>query len=149
MKPMVQTETIPPTITSPQTVSPESSSPKPVSPSRRKSRRRKANRRFGNYRGLTVELTAKLLINGLIATAAITASQQLIAYYQTQQSRLAELEQEVEKTQARVNRLNEEFARNFDPYQHDIWIKEKTNQIEPHQRRIVWLESDTDRQESP
>jgi len=141
---MVQAETVPTTESTTQTASPQVSSPQrvptPTKPPRY--RQRKANRRFGRYRGLVFEISAKIVVNGVITTLAILASNQLITNYQTNQSRLTELENEVQQTQARVNELNQAFTHHFAPYQRNILIQEKTNHIKPHQRRIIWLEPD-------
>jgi hypothetical protein len=116
----------------------------PLRQNKSRSRRKKETRRTSpRYGGLTLEIMAKLLVNGVIATVAVTALNQLIPTYQTQLSRLEEVEKEVERTQARVDQLNHEFTRNFDPYQSEVIMQEQTNQIKPSQRHIVWLEEES------
>jgi len=103
-------------------------------------RRKKATRRTPRrYLGLTLEITSKICINAAILTVAISALNRLIPNYRTQVSRLEEVEQEVQQTQARVDALREEFTRNFDPYQSQMIMQQQTNQIKPNQRHIVWL----------
>ena len=101
------------------------------------------HRKFSRYRGLTLEMSAKILSNALIIAVAIAALNKLIPNYQTQTARLDELEQEVARTQARVDRLSNEFTRNFDPYQSELIMQKHTHQIKPNQRRVVWLEPKT------
>lgn len=116
----------------------------PLRQNKSRPRRKKETRRSSpRYRGLTLEIMAKLLVNGVIATVAVTALNQLIPTYQTQLSRLEEVEKEVERTQNRVNQLNHEFTRHFDPYQSEVIMQEQTNQIKPSQRHIVWLEEES------
>lgn len=112
-------------------------------PIRERQNRKVTRRQFPRYGGLTLEISAKILTNTLIIAAAIAALSKLIPTYQAQTARLEEVENEVEQTQARVDRLNKEFTRNFDPYQsEEIW-QQHTHQIKPNQRRIVWLEPET------
>lgn len=111
--------------------------PKKKSPSRQKKQKR---RQIPRYSGLTLEISAKILVNVVLATAAIAAINKLVPNYQTQRLRLEEVQQEVKQTQARVNALNQAFSRNFDPYQSEVIMQEQTNQIKPNQRHVVWLE---------
>lgn len=112
-------------------------------PIRQTQRRKVTHRQFPRYGGLTLEISAKILTNALMIAVAIAALSKLIPNYQTQNARLEELDNEVEQTQTRVDRLNQEFTRNFDPYQsEEIW-QQHTYQIKPNQRRIVWLEPET------
>ncbi|AFZ45792.1 hypothetical protein PCC7418_3686 [Halothece sp. PCC 7418] len=118
-------------------------SPAQVTPPRRKktrSRRKKSNRRqLPPHTGLTLEIGAKIVVNAVLATAAIAAINKLVPNYQTQRLRLEEVQQEVQQTQARVDELNQEFTRNFDPNQSEIIMQQQTNQIKPNQRHLVWL----------
>ncbi len=105
------------------------------------SSRKKAKRRqLPRHRGLTLELSSKIIVNCVMIAAAITAISKLVPNYQTQRLRLEEVQEEVAQTQARVDELNREFTRNFDPHQSEIIMQEQTNQIKPNQRHIVWLE---------
>lgn len=112
-------------------------------PIRQRPSHKVTRRQFPRYGGLTLEISAKILTNTLIIAVAIAALSKLIPTYQAQTARLEEVENEVEQTQARVDRLNKKFTRNFDPYQsEEIW-QQHTHQIKPNQRRIVWLEPET------
>jgi hypothetical protein len=73
---------------------------------------------------------------------ALAGLNQLLSTYQTQTARLEEVNQEVERTQARVDDLKKEFTRTFDPYQSEIIMQEQTNQIKPNQRHVIWLDPD-------
>ena len=113
----------------------------PVRRKKAPSRRKKSTRRtFPRYGALTLEISAKILVNVILLTIVTTALNKLIPNYRTQLSRLEEVQQEVDKTQVRVDKLNNEFTRNFDPYQSEIIMQEQTNQIKPNQRRVIWLE---------
>ncbi|PSO48275.1 MAG: hypothetical protein BRC33_10150 [Cyanobacteria bacterium SW_9_44_58] len=108
-----------------------------------RSRRKKNTRRaIPRYSGLVLEISTKILVNAIITTAALAGLNQLVSTYQTQSSRLEEVKQEVERTQARVDELKNEFTQTFDPYQSEIIMQEQTNQIKPNQRHVVWLEPD-------
>jgi uncharacterized membrane protein (DUF106 family) len=104
-------------------------------------RRKKTTRRqLPRQRGLTLEISSKIIVNCVIIAAAMTAISKLVPNYQTQRLRLEEVQQEVAQTQARVDELDREFTRNFDPHQSEIIMQQQTNQIKPNQRHIVWLE---------
>lgn len=108
------------------------------------SRRQKNTRRnIPRYSGLALEISAKILVNAMIATVALTGLNQLVSTYQTQTSRLEEVKQEVERTQARVNTLKAEFTRTFDPYQSEVIMQQQTNQIKPNQRHVIWVQPDS------
>lgn len=113
----------------------------PVRQKKASSRRKKSTRRtFPRYTALTLEISAKILVNLVLLTVVMTALNKLIPNYRIQVSRLEEVKQEVDKTKTRVDELNNEFTRNFDPYQSEIIMQEQTNQIKPNQRRVIWLE---------
>ncbi|QDZ39791.1 hypothetical protein FRE64_07450 [Euhalothece natronophila Z-M001] len=116
---------------------------RPVRKTSHQNRNNVTYRSFPRYGGLTLEIGAKILTNALIIAVAIAALNRLLPHYQTQNARLEELNNEVERTQARVDRLNSQFTRNFDPYQSQEIRQEHTHQIKPNQRRIVWLEPET------
>ena len=106
----------------------------------KRQRKKNARRRLPRYRGLTLEVTAKILVNTVLATAAIAAIAKLNSNYQTQRLRLEEVQQEVEQTQARVDELNRQHSRHFDPYQREILMQKQTNQIKPNQRHVILVE---------
>jgi len=124
-------------------VTPTPPVPKEVSDRSKKasSRPKKRTRRqLPRHRGLTLEISTKIVVNLVMIAAATTAISKLIPNYQTQRLRLEEVQEEVAQTQARVDELNREFTHNFDPYQSEIIMQEQTNQVKPNQRHIVWLE---------
>ena len=116
--------------------------PRPKKPRSQGKNQRKKNtrRRLPRYRGLTLELTAKILVNTVLVTAAIAAIAKLENNYHTQHLRLEEVQQEVKQTQARVDELNREYSRHFDPYQREILMQQQTNQIKPNQRHVILVE---------
>lgn len=115
--------------------------PRKKSPSRRQQQNR---RTIPRYRGLALEIGAKIFVNAIILTVAVNALNKLIPNYRTQLSRLEEVEQEVKQTQARVNQLHNNFTHNFDPYQSEVIMQKQTNLIKPDQRHIVWLEENNE-----
>lgn len=115
----------------------QTSSPRPK---KARTQRKKSSRRsFPPYGGMTLEISAKIFANIIIATVAVTALNKLILNYKTQLSRLEEVKQEVQETSMRVEELNNDFTRHFDPYQSEIIMQQHTNQIKPNQRHIIWL----------
>lgn len=108
----------------------------------RSRRKKNTRRRLPGYTGLVLEISTKILVNATITTVALAGLNQLLSTYQTQTARLEEVNQEVERTQARVDELKKEFTRTFDPYQSEIIMQEQTNQIKPNQRHVIWLDPD-------
>jgi len=111
----------------------------PESPKPRRSRASKRSRRARpqHDRMLAVEAIAKIGVNIVISSAAITALAQLIPYSVNQQAKLKEIQAEVQTTNARVSRLKTDFNRYFDPQQASAIVREQTNRADPNQRLVV------------
>ena len=86
-----------------------------------------------------IEVTIKIIINGLLTYVAFSALVKLIPYHQSQQEKLAEIREEVVETEVRVNKLREKFSRNFDPTQAQKVMQANTHKVDPHQRPIFFL----------
>ena len=110
----------------------------PVTPSVMAKRRR---RRRNSHRGITAEITLKLLINVVLATAAVTAFMKLMPYHISQKDKLQEVRQEVKEVETRVNHLQEKFSYNFDPSQTKRVMEDQSPRVEPHKHRIILLET--------
>lgn len=89
---------------------------------------------------MAIEITTKLAVNIFLSAVALGTIIQLWAYYNSQQSKLGELQTEVKQTEKRVNRLRSDFNRNFDPQQSQSIMQEQSPLIDPTQRQILWLE---------
>ncbi len=91
------------------------------------------------YQVMALETTAKISVNFLITTAAISALAQLLPYHWLQQDKLREIRTEVKLMEGRVNSLQTEFSRNFDPSQTKSIMQEQSYRFEPSQRQIVLM----------
>ena len=103
--------------------------------------RRKIRKR-NPYRGLTTEISLKLILSWAIAIAAIASLFRLLPYHLTQQAKLKELRIQVQETDARVTQLREQLNHNFDPQQTKSLMEQYTTLTAPNQSRIYWLEDD-------
>jgi hypothetical protein len=86
-----------------------------------------------------LETTAKIAVNLLISTAAVSALVQLLPYHWLQQEKLREIRTEVKVMEGRVNTLQAEFSRNFDPRQSKSIMQQKAYRFDPSQRQIVLM----------
>ncbi|MGB3769428.1 MAG: hypothetical protein WA947_22955, partial [Phormidesmis sp.] len=66
----------------------------------------------GARRAIALESSVKLIINLLLATVATTTIAKLVPYYQSQQTRLASLEESVTVAERKNAELRQEFDRN-------------------------------------
>ena len=119
--------------------------PQPIEPV--KTRRRVPSKRYQrsqprSYKAVRAEAATKLVVNGVLLTAAIAALTKLIPYYFNQQVKLQEIQTEVGQTEEKVNHLSSDFHRNFAPQQAERVMQEQTTRVEPNERPIVWLDQD-------
>ncbi|HEY9706555.1 MAG TPA: hypothetical protein V6C58_29245 [Allocoleopsis sp.] len=120
--------------------------PQPLEPSHPVRRKPTKGRRVRpkSYRysngALAMELTAKIVVNTLLSAAALVTLIKLLPYQFSQQTKLHEVNMEVEEAQQRVNQLKENFRRNFDPQQSRKIMQEQSPRVDPQQRRIIFLE---------
>lgn len=101
------------------------------------------------YGAIAAETTVKIIANLTISLVAVTALVQLIPSYKEQQQKLQEISQEVERTEARVQRLRSEFSHNFDPQQTQKIMQEQTELQDPQQLSIIWQKSSPSNREAP
>ncbi len=104
---------------------------KPVVP------RRKRRLRQRSYQVMAIEVSVKIGVNLAIAAAAASALGQLLPYHWSQQEKLREIRTELKLMQERVNGLQADFKRNFDPTQTNNIMQEQGYKLDPNQRRVV------------
>lgn len=109
--------------------------------------RPKKHLRQRSHRIMAMETSAKITVNLIIITAALSALSQLLPYHWLQQDKLREIRTEVKLMEGRVNNLKSEFSRNFDPTQADIIRQEQSYRFEPGKRQLVIINPDIKRVE--
>jgi len=100
--------------------------------------RPKRHLRQRSYQVMALEGTAKIAVNLVITAAAASALSQLLPYHWLQQEKLREISTEVKLMEGRVNTLQAEFSRNFDPRQAQSIMQEQSYRFDPNQRRIAF-----------
>ncbi|NJL38194.1 MAG: hypothetical protein HC899_16705 [Leptolyngbyaceae cyanobacterium SM1_4_3] len=106
--------------------------------------RRSPQPRSQPHQVVATEVGVKLAVNLVLAIAAISALIKLIPYNLTQQAKLRELTTEVAAVEGRVNQVQTDFNRHFDPRQATSVMQEQTSRIQPGQRPIVWVNPPSD-----
>jgi hypothetical protein len=106
-------------------------------PEFRPNKRRKPRVKTNSHRGMIAETSVKLGVNILLSSVAIASLWQLLPEHKVQKIKLTEVNQEVDKTEARVNELRDKFSRNFAPGEVNKVIQEQSNVISPSQLRVV------------
>ncbi|HLP89115.1 MAG TPA: hypothetical protein VK184_11065 [Nostocaceae cyanobacterium] len=104
---------------------------------RRTTPRPKRNLRQRSYQVMAMEATAKIAVNMVIASVAVSALTQLLPYHWLQQEKLRQISTEVNVMEGRVNNLQAEFSRNFDPRQTKTIMQQQTHKFDPSQRPII------------
>ncbi|PLZ95857.1 hypothetical protein CEN50_20700 [Fischerella thermalis CCMEE 5268] len=108
-------------------------------PRRQVAPRPKRHLRQRSYQVMALETTAKIGVNIVISVAAVTALVRLLPYHWSQQGKLQEINTELRQVEARVNALNVEFSRNFDPRQAKSIMQEQGYRFDPNQRPIMLM----------
>ncbi|WP_193195936.1 hypothetical protein [Nostoc sp. MG11] len=118
----------------------------PVKPiqKRRVVPRPKRHLRQRSYQVMALEGTAKIAVNLVITAAAASALAQLLPYHWLQQGKLREIQTEVKLMEGRVNNLQAQFSRNFDPHQAKSIMQEQSYRFDPNQRRIAFPKETTE-----
>ncbi|MBD1845389.1 hypothetical protein H6F89_18650 [Cyanobacteria bacterium FACHB-63] len=112
-------------------------SPKPRRTRQSARRARPQHQQSRSHRILAAEAIVKLSVNAVISSAAIAALVQLIPQSISQQTKLKEIQAEVQIAETRVTRLKADFNRYFDPQQATAIVQEQTNRADPNQRLVV------------
>jgi uncharacterized membrane protein (DUF106 family) len=104
-----------------------------------KHRPRHRRRSENQHKALMGEIAVKIIVNLVLSGVAISALVKLLPHHFLQQDKLQEVRSEVKETEVRVERLRDNFSRNFDPSQTKKVMQEQSPRIDPNQRRIFWL----------
>ncbi|NJN85808.1 MAG: hypothetical protein HC881_05210 [Leptolyngbyaceae cyanobacterium SL_7_1] len=89
---------------------------------------------------LAFEIGVKLGVNAVLALVAGVTLIRLIPHTAAQQAKLNELKTEVTAAQHRVDTLQTDFNRYFDPQQTQQLMQEQTNQIGENQLKIILVD---------
>ncbi|KAB8314038.1 hypothetical protein SD81_039130 [Tolypothrix campylonemoides VB511288] len=111
---------------------------------RRVTPRPKRRLRQRSYQVMAVETTAKIAVNLVISTAAISALIQLLPEHWSQQDKLRAISIDVKQMEERVYKLQAEFSRSFDPRQAKMIMQEQGYRFDPNQRQIVFPKDATE-----
>ncbi len=104
---------------------------------RRVAPRPRRHLRQRSYQVMALETTAKIGVNVVISVAAVSALVQLLPYHWLQQDKLREIGTEVKLMEGRVNGLQAEFSRNFDPHETKSIMQQQSYRFDPSQRPVV------------
>ncbi len=104
----------------------------------RPSKLRKQKSKTNPYRNMITESAIKLTVNIFLSSVAIGSLLQLLPYQSAQKSKLEEVSREVNKTEARVNELRDNFSQNFATGEVKKVMQEQNNVISPNQLRVVF-----------
>jgi cell division protein FtsB len=113
----------------------------PVEPDRKRSPRprRRLRQRRNPHQSVAVEASLRLAVNVVVGMVAIASIVRLLPQNISQQQKLNTLQTDVAALELRVDRLQESFARQFDPGQTRSVMQEETGRIGIGQRPIVWI----------
>ncbi len=111
----------------------------PVETGRANPRKRRHRRRYP-YQVMVLETTAKLAVKIVLSVAAVSALVKILPYQLSQQQKLGEIQTEVKLREGRVNHLQTDFSRYFDPQQEKSVMQEESNRFYPEQRQVVLLD---------
>ncbi|MFN6569073.1 hypothetical protein A6770_05975 [Nostoc minutum NIES-26] len=105
--------------------------------------RPKRHLRQRSHQVMVLETTAKIAVNFAISAAAVSALVQLLPYHWSQQEKLREIRTEVKLMEGRVNSLQAEFSRNFDPRQTKSIMEQQGYRFDPNQLPVVIVNQDS------
>lgn len=89
----------------------------------------------------TTEVVVRIMINGLLSVAALSALFRLVPHHFSQEAKLQEIREEVDTTEERVNRLRENFSDSFGTSQSESVRQNYSPKMEPNQVRVFWQSS--------
>lgn len=92
-----------------------------------------------NYGAIALENTVKILTNFALSAFAVSALVQILPHQRVAHEKWREIQAEVHKTEARVEKQQQEFSRYFDPQQAQNIMQENGDRVDPRQRQVVWL----------
>ena len=112
----------------------------PVAPAAsRATHPRRRSHRQSSHRATALEAGAKLTVNCFLAIAALSALVKLVPQNVSQQAKLQNIRMEVSAVESRVNRLQADFSRRFDPNQANSVMREQSGRLTPGQRQVIWV----------
>lgn len=85
------------------------------------------------------ELLWGFTIQGLVCTGMVVALMRLVPYHRQQHHRQQVLQTELERTEAEVQALQNQFQRTFDPQQQPRLVQKAAQRLRPHQRQVIWV----------
>ena len=116
----------------------------PASPPKKVRRRRSSRQRqvqqSRRNRAVLIELSLQTAVNCALIGVAVTAIANLLPHHLSQQERIAEIRTELEEAEYRVNVLREDFEGNFDAYESPNLMREHSEKVDLHEKRIIWVE---------
>jgi hypothetical protein len=112
-----------------------------MSDSPQNSRRPNRPKHPRSYRAIASEVGLKLSVNMVLALVAVSALFRLLPYNLAQKQKIRELDHQVTSTEERVEQLEADFNRYFDPRQTRSVMQEQNNRIYPNQRQVIWTNS--------
>ena len=98
---------------------------------------------------MALEAGAKLAVNCFLAIAALSALVKLVPQNVSQQANLQNIRMEVSAVESRVNLLQADFSRRFDPNQVNSIMREQSGRINPGQRQVIWVTPNAPNPELP
>lgn len=122
---------------------------RPSSPRRRENSQQKRRSRQRPHLILTAETITKLAVNCALSGAAVSALINFLPDYLSIQTKLREIRAEVNVTQNRVNHLQADFNRTFDPQQGKTVMQEQSDRVDPSQRQVIWIEKNSTDSDEP
>ncbi|MGG6294385.1 hypothetical protein ACQ4M4_08180 [Leptolyngbya sp. AN02str] len=114
----------------------------PAQPPSVRVRRRRVPKKQ-HHRAIAIEAGVKLAVNSLFALVAASTIIRLAPDMRSHQKQLKVIHQEVELMEARVDGLQTNFKRHFDPQQSYRVMQEQSSRIAPNQVQIIWVDSNT------
>lgn len=84
------------------------------------------------------EVGAKLAVNLVLAVVALAYLGRLVSYNLAQEQKLERLQAEVAAVDNRVERLQDEFAVQFDTHQTQQLVRQQRHRVSPNQMQIIW-----------
>lgn len=89
---------------------------------------------------IALETAVKLIINLVLAIAAISALATLVPDYQSRREKLNQMQMAIRIAEQQTSRLRSEFSRYFDPRQANSVMREQSGGGDPLKPQIVWVE---------
>jgi hypothetical protein len=104
-----------------------------------KSRPQRISSHRPSYKGITAEITLKLILSWIVTIAALASAIKLLPYHFSGQAKLKEIRTQVAETEVRVFQLREQLNHNFDPQQSTNLMERYSSSLAPNRSRIFLL----------